>query len=50
MMYFGGESAKGNPCGVVELGQWLADSELLEVTHQLALPITAFNVKSGNAF
>ncbi|MEZ8304517.1 PhzF family phenazine biosynthesis protein [Vibrio splendidus] len=47
---FGGESAKGNPCGVVELGQWLADSELLEVTHQLALPITAFVVKSGNAF
>ncbi|MFA0055654.1 PhzF family phenazine biosynthesis protein [Vibrio echinoideorum] len=47
---FGGESAKGNPCGVLELEQWLTDSELLEVTHQLAQPITAFVVKSGNDF
>ncbi|MEC7940830.1 MAG: PhzF family phenazine biosynthesis protein [Pseudomonadota bacterium] len=47
---FSGESAKGNPCGVVELEQWLADSELLEITHQLAQPITAFVKKSGSQF
>lgn len=33
------ELAQGNPCGVVELNHWLSDSELLQITHQVAQPM-----------
>ncbi|MFY2507350.1 PhzF family phenazine biosynthesis protein [Vibrio pectenicida] len=36
--------AAGNPCGVVELEQWISDDELLKVTRDFNQPITAFVV------
>ncbi|MDF4603398.1 PhzF family phenazine biosynthesis protein, partial [Vibrio parahaemolyticus] len=42
------ELAQGNPCGVVELNHWLSDSELLQITHQVAQPVTSFVVQSGS--
>lgn len=44
------ELAKGNPCGVVELNHWLSDSELLQITHQVAQPVTSFVVQSGSDY
>ncbi|MGY5746717.1 PhzF family phenazine biosynthesis protein [Vibrio antiquarius] len=44
------ELAQGNPCGVVELNHWLSDSELLQITHQVAQPVTSFVVQSGSDY
>jgi PhzF family phenazine biosynthesis protein len=41
---FIGESAYGNPCGVIELNQWLTDMELLEIAVDGGLPVTTFIV------
>ncbi|MBO2675965.1 PhzF family phenazine biosynthesis protein [Shewanella algae] len=47
---FIGESASGNPCGVLELDNWLADEELLQITHEAGLPVTSFVVKVHGQF
>lgn len=39
---FSGESAFGNPCGVLELNNWLSDTELHQITHDVGLPVTSF--------
>ncbi|MEF1212411.1 PhzF family phenazine biosynthesis protein, partial [Vibrio alginolyticus] len=44
------ELAQGNPCGVVKLNHWLSDSELLQITHQVAQPVTSFVVQSGSDY
>ncbi|MEI8632695.1 PhzF family phenazine biosynthesis protein [Vibrio sp. PP-XX7] len=47
---FCGEFASGNPCGVVLLNDWLCDSELLDITREIAQPVTSFVVVDGNAY
>lgn len=47
---FGGESASGNPCGVLELDSWLTDEELLQITCEAGLPVTSFVVKVRGQF
>ncbi|WP_205622196.1 PhzF family phenazine biosynthesis protein [Vibrio coralliilyticus] len=47
---FGGESAAGNPCGVVELDGWLTDEELQHITCEAGLPVTSFVVKVQEHF
>lgn len=39
---FIGESALGNPCGVLELNSWLSDSELYQITRKAGQPVTSF--------
>ncbi|EOW9232508.1 PhzF family phenazine biosynthesis protein, partial [Vibrio cholerae] len=39
---FIGESAFGNPCGVLELNGWLSDSELRQITREVGQPVTSF--------
>ncbi len=39
---FCGEFAAGNPCGVVVLERWLSDAELLDLTREIAQPVTSF--------
>ncbi|USD67866.1 PhzF family phenazine biosynthesis protein [Vibrio sp. SCSIO 43136] len=47
---FGGDSASGNPCGVLELDSWLPDEELQKITCEIALPVTSFVVKADGQF
>ncbi|MGL6313251.1 PhzF family phenazine biosynthesis protein [Vibrio sp. WXL103] len=47
---FVGESASGNPCGVLELDNWLTDKELLQITCEAGLPVTAFVVEALGKF
>lgn len=44
------ESASGNPCGVVELEDWLADSVLLQITRKIGQPVTSFIIKVDSLF
>lgn len=39
---FSGDSAAGNPCGVLELEHWLSDEELQQITTEVGQPVTAF--------
>lgn len=39
---FIGESAFGNPCGVLELNGWFSDSELHQITREVGQPVTSF--------
>ncbi|EGR2040961.1 PhzF family phenazine biosynthesis protein [Vibrio cholerae] len=39
---FIGESALGNPCGVLELKSWLSDTELHQITREVGQPVTSF--------
>lgn len=39
---FGGESAAGNPCGVLELEYWPTDEELHKLACEAGLPVTSF--------
>ncbi|HFQ4946636.1 TPA: PhzF family phenazine biosynthesis protein, partial [Vibrio vulnificus] len=39
---FIGESASGNPCAVLELNDWLPDSELSQITRDVGLPVMSF--------
>ncbi|KJG35348.1 isomerase [Photobacterium angustum] len=47
---FSGESASGNPCGVLELDSWLSDEELQEITCKAGLPVTSFVMKDNGKF
>ncbi|MEZ8824629.1 PhzF family phenazine biosynthesis protein [Vibrio sp. 10N.261.55.A7] len=47
---FGGESASGNPCGVLELDSWLSDEELQKITCEAGLPVTSFVLKINGQF
>nr|WP_176471488.1 PhzF family phenazine biosynthesis protein [Vibrio vulnificus] len=47
---FGGESASGNPCGVLELDSWLSDEELQKITCEAGLPVTSFVIKTNGQF
>ncbi|WP_331710530.1 PhzF family phenazine biosynthesis protein [Vibrio tritonius] len=47
---FGGESASGNPCGVLELDRWLSDEELKKITYEAGLPVTSFVIKNNGQF
>ncbi|MGR5298024.1 PhzF family phenazine biosynthesis protein [Vibrio mediterranei] len=47
---FGGESASGNPCGVLELDSWLSDEELQKITCKAGLPVTSFVIKINGQF
>ncbi|WP_345779275.1 PhzF family phenazine biosynthesis protein [Vibrio sp. Isolate25] len=47
---FGGESASGNPCGVLELDSWLSDEELQKITCEAGLPVTSFVVPINGQF
>ncbi|WP_332402669.1 PhzF family phenazine biosynthesis protein [Vibrio metschnikovii] len=47
---FIGESASGNPCGVVELTSWLPDSELHQITREIGQPVTSFITKIDGQF
>ncbi|EOX1546036.1 PhzF family phenazine biosynthesis protein, partial [Vibrio cholerae] len=38
---FIGESAFGNPCGVLELNGWFSDSELHQITREVGQPVTS---------
>ncbi|EEY36928.1 PhzF family phenazine biosynthesis protein [Vibrio mimicus] len=39
---FIGESAFGNPCGVLELKSWFSDTELHQITREVGQPVTSF--------
>lgn len=43
---FCGEQALGNPCGVVFLDEWLADTELLNIAQRLSKPVTSFIIEN----
>ena len=47
---FIGQKAVGNPCGVVELSQWLNDSELLDIAREIDQPVTSFVVRTDDQF
>lgn len=47
---FIGESASGNPCGVVGLTSWLPDSELHQITREIGQPVTSFITKIDGQF
>nr|WP_281182253.1 PhzF family phenazine biosynthesis protein [Vibrio sonorensis] len=47
---FVGDKAKGNPCGVLELEDWLSDANLLSAARELNQPVTSFVVKSEGRF
>ena len=47
---FSGESASGNPCGVLELDSWLSDEELQGITCEAGLPVTSFVMKDKGQF
>ncbi|WP_252034134.1 PhzF family phenazine biosynthesis protein [Vibrio sp. SCSIO 43135] len=47
---FVGESASGNPCGVLELDSWLSDQELQNITCGAGLPVTSFVIKANGQF
>ena len=45
-----GESAAGNPCGVVELHDWLPDVELKKIAREVGQPVTSFIAKRDGQF
>jgi len=47
---FSGDLQAGNPCGVVMLDEWLTDAELLNLSQQLAQPVTSFLMESNGQF
>ncbi|WP_298772442.1 PhzF family phenazine biosynthesis protein [uncultured Shewanella sp.] len=47
---FTGESALGNPCGVVVLDEWLSDNALLQWARKIAQPVTSFVIESNGEF
>ncbi|HAS6345842.1 TPA: PhzF family phenazine biosynthesis protein [Vibrio vulnificus] len=47
---FIGESASGNPCAVLELNDWLPDSELSQITRDVGLPVMSFITKIEGQF
>ncbi|KAB1454214.1 PhzF family phenazine biosynthesis protein [Vibrio panuliri] len=47
---FVGESASGNPCGVMELDSWMLDSQLLQLTREAAQPVTSFITQIDGQF
>ncbi|EGQ7988792.1 PhzF family phenazine biosynthesis protein, partial [Vibrio vulnificus] len=47
---FIGESAFGNPCAVLELNDWLPESELSQITRDVGLPVTSFITKIEGQF
>ncbi|EKG2484386.1 PhzF family phenazine biosynthesis protein [Vibrio vulnificus] len=47
---FIGESAFGNPCAVLELNDWLPDSELSQITRNVGQPVTSFITKIDGQF
>ncbi|WP_198676591.1 PhzF family phenazine biosynthesis protein [Aliidiomarina soli] len=47
---FIGELASGNPCGVVELDNWLTDAELYQITRDAGQPVTSFIVRIDGQF
>lgn len=47
---FIGESAFGNPCGVLELNSWLSDSELQQITREVGQPVTSFITRIEGQF
>ncbi len=44
------EHHAGNPCGVVLLPAWLADSELLKMSQEIGLPVTSFVMQSNDQY
>ena len=47
---FVGESAAGNPCGVLELEHWLPDEKLQQITCEIGMPVTSFICKTEGHF
>ena len=47
---FSGESALGNPCGVVILDEWLSDRELLKLNQDIGQPVTSFVTELDGEF
>ncbi len=47
---FVGESASGNPCGVMELDSWILDAQLRQLTQDAGQPVTAFMTKIDGQF
>jgi len=44
------EHHAGNPCGVVLLPAWLADSELLKMSQDIGQPVTSFVIHSNDQY